>query len=249
MRTLSKTDTFDLLEFLAQALQCRTESAFKRLVLDLQALIDFEYAVCGQGNLAEVFRTSQVKYDFIKIKYPQAYLQRYLNKGYHRRDPMVQGVLSTREVQNWREVRKKRLPHSQERIYADAEAFGLRDGYTYGCHNVRRDVFACFFFGGRKVENDARTRYIIKTVVPHLSRALDDILETRQTNNKNPLTPREIQILQWLMVGKTSWEISRILKISERTVNFHANNAKRKLGAVNRLQAVALALGNGFISF
>jgi DNA-binding CsgD family transcriptional regulator len=56
------------------------------------------------------------------------------------------------------------------------------------------------------------------------------------------LSKREIEVLSWLKEGKTSWEIARILLISERTVNFHVSNIIKKLDANNRTHAVALAV-------
>jgi len=61
------------------------------------------------------------------------------------------------------------------------------------------------------------------------------------------LSPREIEVLQWLKVGKSSWDISEILHISERTVNFHIRNIMQKLDAVNRTQAVAVAIETGLL--
>lgn len=55
------------------------------------------------------------------------------------------------------------------------------------------------------------------------------------------LSPREKEVLGWLRMGKTSWDVSKILRISERTVNYHVNNIMRKLGVVNRTQAVSVA--------
>jgi DNA-binding CsgD family transcriptional regulator len=55
------------------------------------------------------------------------------------------------------------------------------------------------------------------------------------------LSPRELEVLRWLRAGKTSWDISVILQISERTVNYHVNNIMRKLGVINRMQAVSVA--------
>jgi DNA-binding CsgD family transcriptional regulator len=55
------------------------------------------------------------------------------------------------------------------------------------------------------------------------------------------LSKREREVLGWLRMGKTSWDISVILRISERTVNYHVNNIIRKLGVVNRMQAVSMA--------
>ena len=65
---------------------------------------------------------------------------------------------------------------------------------------------------------------------------------------KYSLTPREIEVLNWLKDGKTSWEISKILNISERCTNFHADNIKCKLGTVNRTQGVAIAVGEILIA-
>jgi PAS domain S-box-containing protein len=56
------------------------------------------------------------------------------------------------------------------------------------------------------------------------------------------LSLREKEILGWIMQGKSTWDISTILKISERTVKFHVDNIMKKLSAVNRTQAVAIAL-------
>ncbi len=53
------------------------------------------------------------------------------------------------------------------------------------------------------------------------------------------LTERERDTLAWVAEGKSDWEISVILGLSETTVRFHVDNARKKLGAVNRAQAVA----------
>jgi DNA-binding CsgD family transcriptional regulator len=61
------------------------------------------------------------------------------------------------------------------------------------------------------------------------------------------ITRREIEVLQWLQQGKSSWEISNILGVSERTVNFHVYNIMEKIEAVNRPQMVTIALRLGLI--
>ncbi len=62
--------------------------------------------------------------------------------------------------------------------------------------------------------------------------------------NLPPLSERERDVLKWLRNGKSSWDISVILEISERTVNFHVNNVMKKLDAITRTQAVATAIEN-----
>jgi LuxR family quorum sensing-dependent transcriptional regulator len=64
---------------------------------------------------------------------------------------------------------------------------------------------------------------------------------------KNVLTTREIEVLRWVARGKSAWEIGEILHITKRTVDEHVRTAARKLGAVNRTHAVALALRDRII--
>jgi DNA-binding CsgD family transcriptional regulator len=63
----------------------------------------------------------------------------------------------------------------------------------------------------------------------------------------SPLSERELEVLGWLKHGKSSWEISVILEISARTVNYHVNNIIQKLGVMNRLQAFSEAVHRGLI--
>ncbi len=56
------------------------------------------------------------------------------------------------------------------------------------------------------------------------------------------LSERELECLEWVSFGKTSWETALILGLSERTINFHLLNACRKLNVYGRQAAVALAL-------
>ncbi len=63
----------------------------------------------------------------------------------------------------------------------------------------------------------------------------------QQRKPHSELSPREKEVLGWLKRGKTSWDIARILNISERTVNYHVNNILQKLGVCSRLQAVSEA--------
>ena len=56
------------------------------------------------------------------------------------------------------------------------------------------------------------------------------------------LSERELECLEWVSLGKTSWETALILGVSERTINFHLLNAAKKLNVYGRQAAVAFAL-------
>ena len=60
-------------------------------------------------------------------------------------------------------------------------------------------------------------------------------------------TAREREILAMLAAGDTDAQIARRLDLSPATVQTHVRNAKAKLGARTRAQAVAVALRDGMI--
>lgn len=60
-----------------------------------------------------------------------------------------------------------------------------------------------------------------------------------QASDDIHLTDRERDSLAWVAEGKSDWEISVILGVAESTIRFHVDNARKKVGAVNRAQAIA----------
>lgn len=75
------------------------------------------------------------------------------------------------------------------------------------------------------------------------------LLEERQTTSeavsfeRDGLTRREAEVLQWVAQGKTNAEIGCILGMSPRTVQKHLEHIFDKLGVETRTAAVTLALG------
>lgn len=70
----------------------------------------------------------------------------------------------------------------------------------------------------------------------------------RNARAKHSLTAREVEVLTWVARGKSAWEVGEILRIAKRTVDEHVQTAVRKLGAVNRTHAVAMAMRDRIIS-
>jgi DNA-binding NarL/FixJ family response regulator len=63
-----------------------------------------------------------------------------------------------------------------------------------------------------------------------------------------PLTPREIDVLELLTEGLPNKGIAERLGISDQTVKFHIGSILGKLGATNRTEAVRLALRRGLVN-
>jgi DNA-binding NarL/FixJ family response regulator len=63
-----------------------------------------------------------------------------------------------------------------------------------------------------------------------------------------PLTPREIEVLELLVEGLSNKTIASRLAISDQTVKFHVAAICGKLGAANRTDAVRRAIRRGLVT-
>jgi DNA-binding CsgD family transcriptional regulator len=84
-------------------------------------------------------------------------------------------------------------------------------------------------------------------VANYLYEAINRFMSVAAIADDFVLTCREQACLNWAAKGKTSWEISQILDISERTVNFHLSNCIRKTNSCNRQQAISKCVAGGHI--
>lgn len=108
------------------------------------------------------------------------------------------------------------------------------------CNPDKLKDYFFFFYGTHRVTSHSELAEI-----GYLAQLTSDLLAAEHAQNlrKNlTLGNRERQCLSWTAQGKTSFEISKILGLSEHTVNNYVVSATRKLGASNRAHAIAKAL-------
>ncbi|MNK91508.1 Regulatory protein SdiA [compost metagenome] len=83
----------------------------------------------------------------------------------------------------------------------------------------------------------------------HLHKLIAQTMPKAPANPSTPhLTPREIDVLKLAADGKTAYESARILNLSARTINFHVQEAIRKLGVNNKISAVIAAVKAGYLT-
>lgn len=75
----------------------------------------------------------------------------------------------------------------------------------------------------------------------------EEPIEAAAHTQVESLTRRELEVLQLMARGLTNRQIARRLEISEHTVKFHAAAILGKLTARSRAEAVARAIGLGWI--
>jgi DNA-binding CsgD family transcriptional regulator len=92
-------------------------------------------------------------------------------------------------------------------------------------------------FAGAEPDLGQRARSLLATAAYAAYATFQELVNAKAS--RSPLSAREAECLRWVADGKTDSEAGKILGISPRTVRFHINNAKDKLGVATRIQAVA----------
>jgi DNA-binding CsgD family transcriptional regulator len=70
---------------------------------------------------------------------------------------------------------------------------------------------------------------------------LDSLCKSPRSGDRQPLSPRELQVLRLITAGKTNKAIAAELCLSERTIDRHVSNMLRKLDVPSRVAATAYA--------
>ncbi len=240
---LSKKDSNDVLDFIDSLTACNSNGSFSYFIDNLKRIVPFDYATC-------VFRRKDLlsdedSYEVINVNYSQEWLQLYISKKFNLIDPVIIDNFKNFRIQYWSDTYEKYNPPAN--FLKVSNSFGLEKGYTHGVRNIRNTEASLFSLAGASVEHDPRTETVLKHVIPHLHHVLARVSTTIPYYKKIFLTPREKEVLKWLSLGKSSWDTSVILGISEKTINFHVGSLMQKLDAVNRTHAVAIAFQLGLI--
>jgi len=199
--------------------------------------------------------TSFVKPCFIYISsYSTEWRTRYETEGYICIDPTVGHCASRLTPITWDKISPLEKGSKDVRQFmSDAQDFGIYGGVSCPVHSGQGEVAMLSLASS---ENQQKAQSRILEALPHaqlftayLHEAVRRIFDLKEQSPQNShLTDREKECLLWAAEGKTTWETSQILGISERTVIFHVQNASGKLNVVNRSQAVARAVSNGIIT-
>lgn len=183
----------------------------------------------------------------LAISVPEEWRRIYSQRQYVDVDPTIQQCKTTNVPFNWKDAAYRVKGGSRVEEFLNLAAdFGLANGFWFPVSG-RRGSIGGIWLGGDSAEFSAGEISIIHLLALC---AFDRLARSRTTRRDSlvPLTGRERDVLAWAAQGKSAWETGEILGIAKRTVDEHAQTACRKLNAVNRTQAVALALGARIIA-
>lgn len=182
----------------------------------------------------------------IKTTYSCDWQLRYVEQQYHQIDPVVLDGMSHCRPFDWSEldVSTKQVRH----FFSEAEEYGVgRGGFsvTASSGNNIRGLFS--INSGMRQQEWAGLLRDHAQEITYFALNYHDMASARQAVDIQKLSKRERQVLYWSAHGKTAWEVGRILELSEGTVGFYLRRICIKLGAVNKSQAVALAIGQRLV--
>jgi DNA-binding CsgD family transcriptional regulator len=246
LHSLNKREHAELMILSHKLLSCEEKNDFASLVLGLKKLFNHDNAVLAYGNIKEILSNPKPKVDLFNISFPQSLLDYYFENRYHTSDASFFEYLKHLRPVHWATLYKKVECKGEAAI--KGLDYNVRHGWTYGTLNPSLMNCCIVHLAGLRTKNSQRNRVILEYIIPFLSEAYRHILN-RYGGPVSELTHREIEVLNWIKDGKSSWDISMILTCSKRVVDFHVTNIKRKLNAVSRAQAVAIGLHQGIIRF
>jgi len=230
----------------SSVLQARDRDEFRDEVVRFGRALGFEtvsaMAVIDRG----IGRSEFVVVD----NTPQEWLGAFNDPRAMQRDPVMQHCKRQSLPIIWDQGTY--TSQGQGELWEEQARYGYQTGIAMALHLPEGKHFMLGVDRDRALPSD---RHELTRVVADLQlfavHALDAAMRVLVPGAASPdapsLTPRELEAMRWTMDGKTAWEVGSILGITERTAVLHLNNAMRKLGCVNKHQAVLKALRLGLI--
>lgn len=130
---------------------------------------------------------------------------------------------------------KTKVDHKLEKLTLE---YGWINGLSIPLYGFGGALGLTVFLSSLEHNLEARAKNTVLELTPKLFQmnawARQLLIDSAQ---KEPLTLREIECIRYVGEGKKSHEISELLFLSKRTVDFHIHNAMEKLGVTSRSQA------------
>lgn len=232
---------------LAQLLASKDVSSWSRTLFALARGHGFEQTLYGMVGS----RHAKLESAFIQSNFSPAWRKHYDAKRFAYVDPTVLHCMSSTLPIVWA-PETFRTPEERE-LYQEACSYGVRTGVTFPIHGPAGEFGVISFVSdrdpgvdfAREVERELPALALIRDYA--FASASRFTVEPAQVEPAPRLTKRELEVLKWVMAGKSSWEISRITSCSEATVNFHMGNVRQKFNVNTRQQAVVKAIALGLI--
>lgn len=180
---------------------------------------------------------------FLMNGWPTEWSNYYARSKFYQDDPIAARCRQTVDPFEWAEATyDPELNPRAERIMRAARDFKLNQGFVVPILR-NMGMLSAVVMAGERPEFEARAKRALHLIGIYAHLRASELVGAAETlRDPKRLTEGEREALRWTAAGKSSWEISVILDISEATVVWRLKQAAVKLNAVNRTQAVVKAI-------
>ncbi|RAL97213.1 LuxR family transcriptional regulator [Agrobacterium pusense] len=185
---------------------------------------------------------SLVDAPFVRTTYNEAWVARYLLRGYVSVDPIVAEGFLRQLPFDWRDVE---ATEATQEFLLDAAGHGIgRNGFSIPVADKSRRALLSLNSSASDEEwsdiiADARDEWIDLARLIHRKA----IFEVFGRHDPVPLlSPREMECLHWLALGNDYKGVGLILGLSEHTIRSYLKSARYKLGCLTTTAATARAI-------
>jgi DNA-binding CsgD family transcriptional regulator len=235
----------DAFLFIEQLKVCTSSQQVGAAFAGMIAPHGFTMVSCGGSRETPSGRV----WDFFFNTWPPEFLLEYQNNDYVRHDMLPAVARLSAMPFTWVELlRDRKQTEKQIAFHNRVRDLGAIDGFAVPIHLPGGDVGLCVSVCTTHVIDDTEERlalHMASLYAHDRCRALGGLIEA--SSAKNPLSPRELECLKWVLDGKSDTDIGAILGISRTTAHFHIERLKQKLGVRTRTQAAAMMLALGYL--
>ncbi|MBI5644021.1 MAG: autoinducer binding domain-containing protein [Deltaproteobacteria bacterium] len=239
-REFSRKELMEILDIIQSCVKSNSESDIIDIASRVRNFMGADNGICALGD-ASTGRLVRI----ISLNYPAEWAGIYMGEELYKTDPVIKFNYEFYKTHYWSEAEKIFNGKPYADLMNRAAEFGLKYGVASGVNGsgYRGSIFS---FSRRSTGFDGHEKKFLDILTPHIHQALVRV-DGKAAKASSGLSEREKEVLAWMKEGKTNWEISAILNISERTVKFHVHNIETKLNAVNKAHAIAIAMNNGLV--
>jgi DNA-binding CsgD family transcriptional regulator len=165
-----------------------------------------------------------------------------MERGYTAVNPIMRKVIRTRTAFLWNTLEPEGYlePKRSRLVLSEAAEFGLRDGFACPIVHTNGNT-VIVTFAAERLDDDPRLVPSLHLIALYFHKRFKELQGLDQGAAVPDLTRQEENCLALASGGKTDWEISEILSISESTVRTYIERAKQKFGVTTKIQAVVEA--------
>ena len=187
---------------------------------------------------------------YLKLTYPDSWVSRYFEKNYFAIDPVVEAGNSSQLPFNWNRLDWSSRP--RRNFLGDAAEHKIgTNGMSVPIRGPggQHAIFSVTSLMGEQEWDLFLRRYMgdFQLIANYVHQAILEFEQADTSPTRPSLSPREQEVLQLCANGMTTDYIADALGVKERTIRAFIETARYKLNALNRIHAVAKAIGYGLI--